>query len=1210
MGEFLSSIFGMVRGGIHPREVGLAVLLGVLAGFVAGWNLTLVALLLLVLVLRVPLRVFLQAWGLSLLLAWAMTAASFHLGRFVLEQSPLGRWLAPQADRLWVVLFDWDRYTLIGGLVWGLVLGAPAAWLMAHLTSRLQHWHRALAASVSTSSPTLRPALRLAYWAIFGGLPQAAAPAQPARLLRPGGIAVAVLLLLPCGLWCYACGSAWTAQRFLDLLSLANQAEVTADHVELSFSDGLLSLHNLQVPDAACLDRDRFRIGTLTAQLKPSRLLRGELHIERLLVEDVRCDVPRDRPARPVQLHLPRLDLDDALAAADEAARQQRRPIEDISLDEWFAHWDTYRQHLEHVRYVLQRLDEWCGRPVAEGTSAPQAGSSPVLAEELALRTARCDFGRRRLPVVVDTVRVRRFDPAWGLGAEATLELTNLTSHPRRLGQPTQVRFAAPQHHLRVEVQLNYHEPQQPHRVAFDAQHIPLAALLAGASDSLRRRQVPAFSVGSGEVRLQGQGHLDSRHVDVAFRLQLRDVQLRIPGTDELAGISPQLWNNVLSQLDACELPARLHGPWSAPKLQLETQQVVAALRDQLWRSGYHELAMQLEQQFAAAKLRARRLAEEHIAAAGELIDQGQAHLDAARQRVDQWADAAPQAAQSLAASAREKAHQAQQAAEEHLTAAAQQAHRSWQHGASIAQQWLQSESARLAESPAAPAEGGSPALGHIAALPQAAEAAAWAGRVASPGTSPANIAAALTSSGPAQGQRVLDSRHASAHDAASTSNRGQSLGLSASDAIRHYVHDRLGRANTAAILPQAERAAPQSQAAAALPPPPSDHSTAALQQQVQNADPFPHATAATGSNDALQYPPIEPIYLPESNAAPGTLSARPAMRNGPDSAPPGAGTLPGDRRGHVETVASAPASDVPPRWPTAPRSDGVDDPCDLLGPRYGSSQHAADSPRHVAASHPPAAERAPLDPRDEYAVPDDEQWPHATAVVTDVWPPETVGLAHRAAVGGPSQADLAPHRSLPPAAASAATGAVRPAHAHAGADDPIGHVPQYAHGTQAAGAMHPWEFDAAAPGSTPSHTHTAAPHEGLHHDAATAQAATPDAARGTSLHGGGWSPGQHAALGTAAADASEAPAVQPPLWKRAATSVSSGVKRLWPFGKRTTADEPHDAPLVAADSDAAAAQPRVAHKSTPRPTSGYDTPPPGASSSPSTMPSWLPKLW
>ncbi len=102
MRRFYQAVVDIIRGGLHPREVALAVALGLLAGFLSGWNLSLAAVLLAVLVLNVPTKVFSEAWTLGWAISWTITPASFALGRWLLEKSPLGPTLRRGASiRCW-----------------------------------------------------------------------------------------------------------------------------------------------------------------------------------------------------------------------------------------------------------------------------------------------------------------------------------------------------------------------------------------------------------------------------------------------------------------------------------------------------------------------------------------------------------------------------------------------------------------------------------------------------------------------------------------------------------------------------------------------------------------------------------------------------------------------------------------------------------------------------------------------------------------------------------------------------------------------------------------------------------------------------------------------------------------------------------------------------------------------------------------------------
>ncbi len=319
MSNLFQSLLGALRGGVHPREIGLAVFLGVLAGFVSGWNLSLAVVLLAVLVLRTPWKMFGQAWAVGAGVAWALTPVTFRVGHFLLTHSPLGDWLAPHADGPWVALFDLDRYTLVGGALVAPILALPTAWAIASVTRAVQERLVALQQKMSANQHwQARASTRIVCWLLFGGTELATA--TPAvGWYRKAGVAMLLLAVIP------AVASSWlylptTLQRgLLRGMSLANQAEVSAQRCELRLAEGLLEIEGLQIADPRNLDRDRLRIDRLTADLRPGPLLRGRLHVETLAVSGLTCDVARDRPARPCKLELPTFAGDDKPGPRDQA---------------------------------------------------------------------------------------------------------------------------------------------------------------------------------------------------------------------------------------------------------------------------------------------------------------------------------------------------------------------------------------------------------------------------------------------------------------------------------------------------------------------------------------------------------------------------------------------------------------------------------------------------------------------------------------------------------------------------------------------------------------------------------------------------------------------------------------------------------------------------------------------------------------------------
>lgn len=244
MRSMIHRLFRVVSGGTQPREVALAITLGILAGFTTGWNLTLLAILALALLTNVSVEIFLGAWGAGLGLAWLLANVSERLGRFVLDQTPVGQLLASLEDARIVALLGWDEFALAGGVVIGMVLSL----LFGHAG------YRAMAAIRES-----RPAQVQARW------------------LRPRGwfLAPCFTVLAAWVMWCV--GGVLAERDLLGRLAEANGADVVADSVRLSLWTGQLEVNELRAADPRDLTRDRLRVARLRAQLEPASLLRGRL---------------------------------------------------------------------------------------------------------------------------------------------------------------------------------------------------------------------------------------------------------------------------------------------------------------------------------------------------------------------------------------------------------------------------------------------------------------------------------------------------------------------------------------------------------------------------------------------------------------------------------------------------------------------------------------------------------------------------------------------------------------------------------------------------------------------------------------------------------------------------------------------------------------------------------------------------------------------
>lgn len=592
MSTLVSSFFGIVRDGVHAREVAWAVFLGTLAGFVSGWNLTLGCVLLAVLIVRVPWKIVCQTWAASAMLAWMITPVTFRAGRLILDESPVGTWLAPYSESLWFVLFDFDRYTLIGGIIWGLAAAICFSIIAGRLTSYLQdrfrRLHEVLKADERWSS---RLSIRLACWAIFGSAAAAKLKIGAPRTFRPFGLTAAALIALPSVVTAWMYGDQWIERSMMQSLSLANQAEVSAERFELSFQDGLLKIQNLEVADPDDLAHNRLVVSNVTAKIKAAALVRGRVHIEQVMVEGLETNVARSKPAESYGIRLPSFpgtsddDADDETGETNTAKWERK-------LDEYVDTWQELKPKVEKAREWLELLEKYARRQEDEQDIFDRDPAEMVDPEYHTMHSLRSSFGRSRPPrLLAQQIRVAGLPASWKLGEGAAIEVLNLNSHPSRTGQPTQFKCAFPEHRTLATFDLNLHHRPMEHTLHVESKKIELARLvkLEKIKGELEMR--------SGHLDIVGDGNFTSQDFALPVSVHAYELDVKVREGERLAGVSADLWNTGLAQLGGLNTQASLSGQWKSPRLNLNTDALVQQFRDQLQAAGHHMLAQAVDRE-------------------------------------------------------------------------------------------------------------------------------------------------------------------------------------------------------------------------------------------------------------------------------------------------------------------------------------------------------------------------------------------------------------------------------------------------------------------------------------------------------------------------------------------------------------------------------------------------------------------------------------
>jgi hypothetical protein len=179
---------------------------------------------------------------------------------------------------------------------------------------------------------------------------------------------------------------------------------------------------------------------------------------------------------------------------------------------------------------------------------------------------------------------------AWNLGPKAAIEIANLNSNPLASGRPTTVRAVVPQLAAEMSMQLNLHEPGQPHDVAVQAYRLPLARLVAVD------RYGPEVKINGGTVDIAGEGWADERQLQVPLRIDAQQIEVRAEGLQPIAGLPPELWNEGIGRLGRLRVEAQLVGAWSRPRIEIDEASLVRSLRQQLHAAGSDRLVAAIDE--------------------------------------------------------------------------------------------------------------------------------------------------------------------------------------------------------------------------------------------------------------------------------------------------------------------------------------------------------------------------------------------------------------------------------------------------------------------------------------------------------------------------------------------------------------------------------------------------------------------------------------
>jgi uncharacterized protein (TIGR03546 family) len=569
--KWFRKLVGILRGGSTPMEVGMAVVFGTVVGFLPGFSLLSVFLVVLVLLLNAPLGIFLAGLAAGKILALPLAVVTYHIGRALLAIDPVRSAVAVLVNAPVTAWMDLDRYSALGGVVLGLVLGLALSWLLGSAILAFRRKAAALESNSERFSQWRRRRLvRAGLWVFVGrrkakGMTYAEVLARPTRFLRKAGLVVVGLFLALVVVAEFALAGPLARRALITGLEGVNGATADVGAVDLGLLRGRVAVTNVALCDPDRLDRNRLAMAEIGGSLNLTDLLSRRVVIDELKVSTVAMDQPRQTPGT-------------RFAPPEPLPAPEPPPKGYTALEDYLDQAKVWKERFEKVQRLLDQLKRQSEAKPAEPTAAEQ--------ERLGYRGLRAPGLVRKQPQVlirrltVEGLTVRLADQP----AVYDIQATDLASEPALADADPVVALKSRDGNVAAMLSLSMREPQKPHRLEFEAKQVDLRA----AQDALNRQNDVRF--GGGTADLRGAGDIAPDQLNLAVRVALSG--LKTEGGDKgILGLDPRTTQTALDALRHLDTTLYVVGKPLAPSVRIDEKQVLEGLKTAAVAAGKAEVA-------------------------------------------------------------------------------------------------------------------------------------------------------------------------------------------------------------------------------------------------------------------------------------------------------------------------------------------------------------------------------------------------------------------------------------------------------------------------------------------------------------------------------------------------------------------------------------------------------------------------------------------
>ncbi|AIT09136.1 membrane protein [Candidatus Francisella endociliophora] len=512
-----------------PVQLLLVSLLGFIFGFIPGFAyspLLFVLVIFLVLILRINIGLFVLISILAKMLSFPLEIVSFYSGRFLLDS--FAQPIFKAAINVPVLAYaGFEYYLVTGGLFVAVVLGVAFGIFIGKSYKKFITKMAGLqSGSEAYQKVTSKLSVKIASKIIFGKNISKVdwQKIQSRRFLQPfriWGVILVVLMLLAIVFSPQILETTLVSNTIKQQLTKANGATVDYDSLNLSLGDAKLEINGLGATDPNNLYKDRFYAKSISASIDVSGLLTKHIALKNVVIDGVALDKQRDSKG---ELYINKETSQDKESQtkitqkqAEDAIRKYGDNIQNIDLNKVADNAKETVDIANNIKESVEFLANFRSSSNSSDSTATNANTQTVVtpsqqAKVYGYANVKNENLREGAPsFVIQNIDVKNYEDS---GTVYSAKLTNLSTNPALLGQPTNIVVKSVNNNdLDVNVVIS-NKPNVDNTVKFSVENV--------AGDAIRGLTIQGVGLDADSLSISGDGTWQFRGVNnVNFTIPL-----------------------------------------------------------------------------------------------------------------------------------------------------------------------------------------------------------------------------------------------------------------------------------------------------------------------------------------------------------------------------------------------------------------------------------------------------------------------------------------------------------------------------------------------------------------------------------------------------------------------------------------------------------------------------------------------------------------